>query len=95
MRAFSAAGVGFPVSHCSVGSFTFSWSMAMAGPATAAPKTTAAAVERKALRDCSADSACKAVDTLGLETDGAKAAETAMMERTVRIESFMFPSEVW
>ena len=85
MRAFSAAAVGLPVSHCSVGSVTSSCSIAMAG--IDAPKTASAAADTKAFRDWG--SACKAVDAFGVDAVGAKPEVTAMMERAAMTESFM------
>jgi hypothetical protein len=66
--------------------------MANAGAAAATPKTAEAAAEMKALRDCSGDaSAFMTTALLPVETAaGAKAEETANVERTTTAESFIF-----
>jgi hypothetical protein len=67
--------VGDPVSHCSVGSSTFSWSIARAGCTATTPKREAAAAETKAVRDISAFNAV--VVHPDLEADGANAEQHA------------------
>ena len=89
-RSFSAAGVGFPVSHCSVGSLTFSWSMVPAEAIAGTPNTAAAAAPMKAFLDISAFKAAE----VGVVEAGAKAAADPMVARTVTIESFIFVSGV-
>ena len=89
MRAFSAAALGEPVSQTSVGSLIFSWAMEAAPAtvgATKAPATASPAADKKAFRDVG--SAFKAVVFWTLAA-GAKADETARVERMARTESFI------
>jgi hypothetical protein len=88
-REASASAVGAPVSHCSVGALTLSWSMALAIPGvTTAPKMAIPAADMKALRDCSG-SALMTTDVFCMLATGAKAEATARVERMARTENFI------
>jgi hypothetical protein len=96
LRSSLADAVGDPVSHCSVGSSMFSWSMAKAGccceATVATPKTDAAAAETKAMRDISAFRAVAAPALEEEDEDGAKAEQHAASvdRRTMIFMAFEF-----
>ena len=90
-RALEAASLGFPVSHTSVGSLTFSWSMVPAEAMAGTARTAAAAAPMKANLDMG--SAFKEVVRGAVEA-GAKAAADPMVARMVTIESFILVSGV-